>query len=585
MTTAVLLLLLIGCRSAHADATITLCGSDNQSGAGTNLDKALAIGGHITFSCGGPVIITVNCAHSLRANTDIDGGGSITLRGPMRAPDCSGDASAMFDNPSAQRFSLKLSRLRITDAKAVDIFHGSVTNGNLDLSLADIIIANSHSPILVDGQVHCERSQFTGNDGVVLETTEDIAITDHTRFIGNGGTPLQVFGGNVTIDGAEFADNKEPSFLGICVAADIRNSQFVRNSNRALIINCDTRIANSTFSNNQTKGDGGAIVISALAQHTKLVAVEFTGNIASRGGGAVSIRYGVGILNGVVPPPPVQLPPQSLELHHVTFKANHAHFAGALDARGPPPRVPLSDHTLTASEVQFIDNQADTFAGGLFVSRVQAHFSGAIFSGNRAASLGGAVVSMHGGEDFLVFGNSLLVKNTAPQGAAFAGTGTTFINTTIADNVGAAVFGIASSSVLPPIGGTLSPQPVQFSNTIVSGATSSACGPPDTAAPYINLSHNLQYPSASCGATIPVGGPQFGPSYIPLPSSPAANGGNDAACAAVPIAGRDFWGKTRPKGNHCTIGAAEADIQNIIEQGLAPIIKAVSTLFRCSCNP
>jgi hypothetical protein len=200
-------------------------------------------------------------------------------------------------------------------------------------------------------------------------------------------------------------------------------------------------------------------------------------------------------------------------------------------------------------------------------------------------TLGGAVVSLQGGAGFLTFGNSLLVKNTAARGAAFAGTGTTFINTTIADNEGAAIFGIAASSELPPIGDPVAPQPIQFNNTIVSGGSSSACGPPDTAAPYINLGHNLQYPSASCGASIPVGGPQLGPYYIPLPLSPAANAGNDAVCAAAPIAGRDFWGKTRPKGNHCTIGAAEADIQNIVEQSFAPIIKAVSTLLRCSCIP
>src|SRR4029450_8618548 len=109
------LLLLLGPRFAHADATVTLCSSDTQSGAGTNLTSALAPGGRITVSCGGAATINVNCRHSLSANTDIDGGGNVTLQGNPGTPGCGGLSSAytMFENASPTRRSLHLRRLRI----------------------------------------------------------------------------------------------------------------------------------------------------------------------------------------------------------------------------------------------------------------------------------------------------------------------------------------------------------------------------------------------------------------------------------------------------------------------------------------
>jgi hypothetical protein len=205
------------------------------------------------------------------------------------------------------------------------------------------------------------------------------------------------------------------------------------------------------------------------------------------------------------------------------------------------------------------------------------------FKGNRASTAGGAIVGLQSGDGSVELSNSVLVKNVAASGAAFAGNGVTFVNATLADNDGPAISGMASVASLPIAGGSIGPQPIRFHNTIVSGGTGNPCGPADPLAPYQDLGNNLQYPVDSCAASIAVGAPQFGPSYIPLPSSPAANAGNDAVCAAVPIAGRDIWDRTRPKGPHCTIGAAEADIQNIVRQALAPVIDGVSTFLRCFC--
>src|SRR5262249_18709260 len=156
------------------------------------------------------------------------------------------------------------------------------------------------------------------------------------------------------------------------------------------------------------------------------------------------------------------------------------------------------------------------------------------------------------------------------------GEGANFINTTIADNDGPALAGVTSSAILPLVGGPTSPQPIRLHNTIVSGGTAAPCGPPDAAAPIVNLGNNLQYPSTVCAPGIAVGAPNFGPSYIPLPTSPAANAGNDSVCAASPVAGRDIFDTTRPDGNaHCTIGAAEATLENIVDRTLGPVTDAI----------
>lgn len=581
------LLLILGSRFAHADATVTLCGSDDQGGAGTNLTSALAVGGRVTFSCGGLVTIMVNCTHSLSANTDIDGGGSVTLQGNTSVPGCGGSASAyaMFANPSPARRSLRLSRIHIIGAKPkpdgsiTTLTGGNVARGNLDLTLSDVTIANSYAPILIDqGSVTVARSEFTNSERQAIVAPE-ITIADHSRFIGNGGSPIEAHGGKVTIADSDFTANKQVSDLTRCTTIDIRNSQFTNNvgdfEGGALRTNCNARIASSTFTGNQTPDSGGAIHIGDLAGHTTLVDVEFNGNIADYGGG-------IGFAYEVLGP---SHPPLALELHHVTFKGNRARGGGAISfARSEVRGAVLNPRTLTGTAVQFIDNQATLFAGGLFTSRAQVRLTGSLFTGNRGATAGGAIVGLQSGDGSVELSNSILVKNVALSGAAFAGNGVTFINTTLADNDGPAVSAMASVLSLAIAGGPIGPQPIRFHNTIVSGGTGNPCGPADPAGPYQDLGNNLQYPVNSCAASIAVGAPQFGPSYIPLPSSPAANAGNDAVCAATPIAGRDIWDKTRPKGPHCTIGAAEADIQNIVQQALAPLVNGISILLKCSCG-
>ncbi|HZT77128.1 MAG TPA: hypothetical protein VFA27_10750 [Vicinamibacterales bacterium] len=582
------LLLLVGARSAHADATVTLCVSDTQSGAGTNLTSALAAGGRITFNCGAAATIHVNCRHSLSANTVIDGGGAITLQASPASPGCGGLASAftLFENPSPARRSLHLQRLRIVGIKPIPdggvttLTGGNVARGNLDVTLADVTITASYQPILLDeGSVVVERSELSNNDRQAIVAPE-ITVRDHSHLLGNGGSPLESRGGKVTIADSDFTGNKQVSDLTNCTSIDIRNSRFTNNvgafQGGALRTNCSAQIWSSTFAGNQAKS-GGALHVGDLAAHTMLADVEFTGNVATGEGDGGAIAFAFEVLGP-------SHPPLAVELHHVTFKSNRAGIGGALSfGRGDVTGAVLSPRILTGAAVQFIDNQAGLFAGALFTSRAVVRLTDSLFMGNRGGNAGGAIVGLQAGDGSLELSNSLLVKNVAPVGAAFAGNGVRFVNATFADNGGPAVSAL-ESMVLQIAKVPIGPQPVRFQNTIVSTGGANPCGPANPAGPYEDQGNNLQYPANSCVASIAVGAPQFGPSYIPLPSSPAANAGNDAVCAASPVAGRDIWGRTRPKGAHCTIGAAESDIWNIVEQALAPVTNLVSSLFRCFCG-
>ena len=217
------------------------------------------------------------------------------------------------------------------------------------------------------------------------------------------------------------------------------------------------------------------------------------------------------------------------------------------------------------------------FGGGLALVRAQAAFDGVLFIGNKADQSGGGMLVLEYDDGRLMLANSLLVKNVAPFGAAIAGHGVTLVNSTVADNDGPGISAVQTFFSLFPVPGAPAAQPIFLQNTIVAGGPGVPCGPPDPAAPYVDLGHNLQSNGNGCGASISVAAPQFGPSYIPLPTSPAAHGGDDAVCSAAPVAGRDIWDQVRPYSGHCAIGAAESNIRQMINQAAGPIVDLFAT--------
>src|SRR3954471_15640859 len=65
-----------------AATVVTLCDVDNQSGAGVNLNQALAVGGRIAFNCHPNTLLRVTSSKRLQMDVSIDGlsnGSPVTL--------------------------------------------------------------------------------------------------------------------------------------------------------------------------------------------------------------------------------------------------------------------------------------------------------------------------------------------------------------------------------------------------------------------------------------------------------------------------------------------------------------------------
>lgn len=574
--------------AAHADAVVNHCAADDQPGAGTNLQAALAIGGRITFACGAPATIRLNCHAQITAPTTIDGGGTVTLRVDPASPGCSSPSGsihyAAFHSISAAPLAFKLVGLKLAGVKPPPsaIAHslpGQLAYGSFDLSLERSQISGWMSPVgLTKGSVVVSGSTLSDNDGVVV-SAPTVAVGGGAVFSNNGGMPLQSTGGAVAVADSEFTGNRTGSRLASCTNAEIINTRFTSNSSPdaggALTVNCPTRIAHSTFVGNNARS-GGALYIGDAASRTELIDVTFDSNVASADGGAISIRY-----ETYAPIPP----PQALELHGVVFKANQAQIGGALIfARGALPGVVLNRRVLTAAGTRFIENVAAISGGAVMLIRAEATLSRVLMSGNKAGQSGGAIAALQPRDEALFLVNSVLTANVAPVGAAFAGQGVSIVNSTLVDNTVPAVSAAASLPPVPLLDGPSGPKPIRLLNSIVSGP-GAPCGPPDAAAPYVDQGHNLQSGGNGCGATIPIGSPQLGPSFIPLPTSPAAHGGDDGACAAPPVSGRDLWDSMRPYSGHCSIGAAEPNLQNIVDKTAGPVIGWIGQLWRCACWP
>ena len=431
---------------------------------------------------------------------------------------------------------------------------------------------------MAQGSVVVSGSTLFDNDGVVV-SAPTVTVVGGAVFSNNGGIPLQSTGGAVAIADSEFTGNRMGSRLATCTKAEIVNTRFVSNSSPdaggALTVNCPTRIAHSAFVGNKARS-GGALYIGDAASTTELIDATFDSNVASADGGAISVRY-----ETYAPIPP----PQTLELHGGIFKANQAQIGGALIfARGALPGVVLNRRVLVAAGTRFIDNVAALSGGAVMLIRAEATLSRVFMSGNKAGQSGGAVAALQPRDESLVLVNSLLTANVAPVGAAFAGQGVSIVNSTLVDNTGPAVSAAASLPPVPLLDGPSGPKTIRLLNSIVSG-TSKPCGPPDAAAPYDDQGHNLQSGGNGCGATIPIGSPQLGPAFIPLPTSPAAHGGDDGACASQPVSGRDLWDSVRPYSGHCSIGAAESNLQNIVDKTAGPVMDWIGQLLRCACWP
>lgn len=557
------LALVAACTGAHA-MKVTLCATDTQAPAGSrvvNLEQALQAGGSVSFDCGGPATIRFTRTHVVRVDTQIDGGGTVTFDG-------NGNSFGMFDGDS-DATTLRLARLTIVRggrAPAASIPGGPI--GNIGRRMGGVVrgqwrgvelnavtIRQSWFAVwLTTGRIRALASTFENNDGGVL-IGSTIEVGDHTRFAANRGSPISAEGGAVTIDHSEFLSNAGPvavrsGSLGVSHAT-FTNHHVTDGDGGAIRTGADTVIEESTFTNN-VADHGGAVFVGA-AGAVSIRASRFRDNKARQSGGAIAFA-------------PIAAP-VALTLRHVTFERNRAAVNGGALALQRDLRQPVS---LNGGAVAFIENQAMLRGGAIDAPDASIRLVRGVFVSNQAGKEGGAVAALQQGAQESRLANTLLVRNTAPRGAAFWGNAVTFVNTTIDDNSGTAVW--ARALPIGPLPTTKTVFPIRFVNTVIAGAVSDACGSPASGAPYTDGGHNLQFPGGSCGASIDSGLPFLGAYYMPLFWSPLIGRGDPAVCDAMPIARKDLYNAHRPQGlaTNCAIGAVEGDISHLLHRWASP---------------
>ena len=224
------------------------------------------------------------------------------------------------------------------------------------------------------------------------------------------------------------------------------------------------------------------------------------------------------------------------------FKGNRSgNLGGAVDIE---KSADLSKTIVRLRRASFSRNTADGSGGAISASDAQLLASQTVFADNSAKQQGGAVALNNAQPLHSVLANSLFVRNSAPNGGAFSGDDSDFINSTVDSNAGVAIANAASH---PPVH-------IKLANTIVSNNSQGGCGP---AGLFDDGRRNLQFPSADCGASIDVANPHLDSMYIPLPKSPPSGAGDMTVCMHQPVDGRDIYGSARGSSGTCAIGAAE----------------------------
>ncbi len=214
---------------------------------------------------------------------------------------------------------------------------------------------------------------------------------------------------------------------------------------------------------------------------------------------------------------------------------------------------------LTVNNSTFANNDATVcvWDGGAIGSETGSGLTvlNSTFTGNKARN-GSAIIV----EGAAVIANSTFYSNTASGGGlgygAVTGGGSpslNLVNNTFSENSGSDLYDWGNAST------------ISLTNTILANSVS---GGDCLLTSSLKKNVNNLIMDGSCSPALS-GDPKLGPladnggrtqTMALLIGSPAINAGNDAACAAAPVNGKDQRGNTRPNGAHCDIGAYEATV-------------------------
>jgi predicted outer membrane repeat protein len=518
----------------------------------TQLQTALANGGHITFNCGvAPVTIPVTSPLVTSETQDIvvDGGGLITL-----------------DGLNSNRILVK----PFTPGADVDKNKGN------DLTLQNIRFINGRAPAATQNQDGNARggAVWVTSPGTKLHlinaTFENNRTTSLTDEDNQGGA---VFAANIyeTIITGSVFDNNEAgnggAFGGIATGLIVYNSHFTNNK------------ASDNSSGGIVRGHGGAIHLDGVSNNfnpssnnvVDICGSVFEGNTAVRGGGAIktTISDNLGtkatyqdssfINNRLVGVPPVE--GHGGAIYHIEDD-----FAGGTNE----DNIEIRDST-------FAGNYAYRQGGGAWILvQGRGRVVNSTFTGNEASQAG---------------------SNRVGQGGALILAGVIdVVNTTFANNFatfqGGAIFAGGSSTVT--LANTLFYRN-HLDPTHTNPVTSEFQGY-HTNRPLTNGGNNLQFPRTkepdfphdinnlitSPASAIIFADPLLGPladnggpqqTMALGAGSPAINAGNLTACPAT-----DQRGIGRPQGSGCDIGAYEVVVTLNASPNLVAIDDGAFTL-------
>jgi len=562
----VLVLTILVAAPAHADSVVTVCNTD-RGGGGTNLATAIQAGGLVTFNCPGEATIRMSATHRVTRAVRIDGGGRVTLLEGNEPMFAAADAAA----------SLELKNLKFRDTKRPIVQQNP--NASSALTVSGSTFTNCEAPFRAqNGPMTIRESVFTNNTGHVVAAV-DVLTIERSRFVGTKGiavfaqTPDQA----TRIIDSEFTDNSSGALLvgagsstNFNQTLEILRSTFTNNGRDeknptggavfgALAMSCNTsapnctvKIQSSKFVGNQAD-QGGAIRISGAAL-VSLQNVRFEGNVAKQEGGGIYFD-------------PASAPQPKIELKHAVFRGNRANQGGAI-------RIAVA--RLEGTAVSFFKNEAKQNGGALYTSDTTqfsagassgsvtpVHISRGVFADNVAGDVGSAAWVFGGAPS--EFANTLIVRNRGPNGA-IAAENLRFVNSTIKDNEGHGIrMTLGSGSRRIVLRNTIVASNGKQNCALFMGARleTAQTGAPITA-DLLDEGNNLEFPAASCATTIPVADPHLDTLYLPVFGSPAMGQGDNKTCLDSPVSARDVYGKRRPQGLACSIGAAEGDLEKEI---------------------
>ena len=253
------------------------------------LDAALSGGGAVYFDCGtDPVTITITSTKEISINTQIDGGGNVTISGA--------DLYRVFTADSTVQFNIS----------GLTVSHGYVNGGN-----GGGLLINSGATVDISDSTFDSNNTAGGYGGAIYVDAATLTISD-TTFNNNGadinglgsfalgGGAIQNNDGTVTITGSTFVSNfvNGPSADGGAIYNGDLDGGSVPDG-----IPDTLEVTNSTFYSNKllnapTGSSGGAIRSASVLT---LIHDTFSNNdsgITESGGeaGAVTITHGTAIL-------------------------------------------------------------------------------------------------------------------------------------------------------------------------------------------------------------------------------------------------------------------------------------------------